>query len=84
MYLCSFVDGVVLDCNVVALEEIKSMSSYLGIEMFVSKGGQVKKTIDCFTWIGNVQLFNVDDAALTRDVDRIREIESRSELLILE
>ena len=52
----SYIEGIVKGYNDVALDEIKAMKSYRGIEIFVQVGSPLKKTIDCYTWIGNIQL----------------------------
>ena len=108
------------DYNATSVEELKAMKSYRGIEFFVDKGSVLKKTIDCFTWIGNVQLAvsemsqilistivlitcltltsfffylfcffycldqNESNEDLQKDIARIRDMELRSELVLLE
>ena len=66
------------------VEEIRNLSSYRGMELFVDKGEMLKKTIDCFTWAGTVQLWNADEELLERDIRRIREMENTTALFILE
>jgi hypothetical protein len=84
VFIVSYVEGTVLEFNKHTLSEIRNMSSYYGIEMFVDVGGCVKKTIDCFTWIGNIQLTNKSLDLLQNDVDRIRNMELNNEFFILE
>ena len=57
------------------------MSSYAGMEMFVSPGDIIRKTVDCFTFLGNVVLLHPIEAVLMADYSRIREIEKRKDFL---
>jgi hypothetical protein len=78
----SKVEGVLVETNPAYLTEIKSMSSFLFIEIFHTPGKLVKKTIDCFTWAGLVKLFNASETGLARDYDRIRQMEDHGLFIV--
>ena len=63
------------------LTEIEGMSSYAGMEIFVSPGDVIKKTVDCFTFVGNVVLLHPIEAVLMADYSRIREIAKSNDFL---
>ena len=65
------------------VEEMRGMSSFIHMELFVKLGGKVSRTIDCFTFGGIVKLVNPDLGKLTQDYERIREFE-RSGLFVCE
>ena len=42
------------------LGEIEDLQSFVSMELFVTKGGVVRKTIDCFTFGGVIRLIHDD------------------------
>ena len=60
-----------------------SMSSYRGHQYFFNVGEQLRKTIDCFTWGGFVQLTNNNKQQLEIDFERIDEL-CATDLFIVE
>ena len=54
-----------------AVEEIKNMESYRGSQFFKEPGDQLKKTQNCFSWAGAVNLVHEDEEALMRDYRRL-------------
>ena len=75
LFVVSKGEGTLLEVNHKYIQEIETMPSYLYLEIFHAPGKVIKKTIDCFTWAGLVTLFNENENQLTRDYDRIREME---------
>ena len=57
------------------VEEIKSMPSFVGIEVFHHTGKKIQKTVDCFSWAGVVKLYHLENQQLVKDYNRIREME---------
>ena len=75
MFLILYKDGKVDDFDTELLAEIENMESFVSIELFIRKGAQVRKTIDCFTFGGVIRLISESHQAVQRDYERIREIE---------
>jgi hypothetical protein len=46
------------------------MESYRGHQIFRKPGDFIKKTTNCFSWSGCVNLCNVNEATLNRDYRR--------------
>ena len=53
-----------------AVAEIKSMGSYRGSQFFVDAGDNLRKTENCFSWAGAVNLVNEDEDAMWQDYRR--------------
>lgn len=75
MFLILYEDGKVEDFDAELLAEIENMESFVSIELFVRKGANVRKTIDCFTFGGVIRLISDNREAVQRDYERIRQIE---------
>jgi biotin carboxylase len=73
--LVSYVEGELIEINEAFMQEIRNMPSFRGMELFVHKGEVMHKTIDCFTFAGNVKLIHDDMDAIRSHYERIREIE---------
>jgi len=73
--LVSFVEGELVEINDAYIQEIRNMSSFRGMELFVNKGEVIHKTIDCFTFAGNVKLISDDMDTIRSHYERIREME---------
>ena len=83
--MVSYTEGATLKAvNQKYLEEIQSFDSFKAMEIFVKRGDTVRKTVDCFTFIGNVRLIHSDSEVVQRDTDRMREIEHAEDFLLLE
>jgi len=76
LFLVLFRGGLLQRVEEAALAEIASMGSVRGVELFVSAGGVVGPTVDCFSFAGLVQLIHSDLSQLERDYQRIRELEA--------
>lgn len=78
--LLSHVGGVFNAFNPKCIEEIKNMTSFRALELFMKEGKELKPTIDCFTWTGAVLMANKDEALLNKDYSRIEEMCTTSEI----
>jgi len=83
-FMLSDTTGVLKEWNDSAMEEIKAMESFQGMEQFLTSGDAVKPTIDCFTWGGVVKMCHESDEVVTKDYKRIEEMEGNNELFVLE
>ena len=75
-FLISHEDGVLKNLGAVALEEIKSMRSYRGHQLFAEVGEAISRTQNCLSWAGCVKLVHEDEAIYQADYNRIEELES--------
>lgn len=57
------------------VDTIMSLKSFLKCEMAVQPGDQLKKTVDCFTRPGAVQLIHDDPAVVEADYQTLRALE---------
>jgi hypothetical protein len=64
------VDGTLKAIDEDTLKEIMSMESYRSHQIFKQVGEPIKKTMNCFSWAGCVNLCNKNEAALNRDYRR--------------
>ncbi|GMH98712.1 hypothetical protein TrST_g13618 [Triparma strigata] len=78
--LISHVRGDFLNFNEEKMAEVKAMSSFRAIELFLKPGDKIKPTIDCFTWAGCVLMANPSKTALEKDYARIEEMCLNGEL----
>ena len=76
--------GVLKNVNEKYLEEIRGFKSFVAMEIFLKPGQKVSPTVDCFTFVGNMRLTHNDEAVVTADYERVREIESSDDFLIYE
>jgi len=58
--------------------EIAQLPSFSQMDWQVSPGGFVKKTIDCFTRPGAIQLVHESEAVVEKDCEKIRSLETRN------
>jgi hypothetical protein len=79
-YLLSHVGGTFKGYNQENIDEIKAMSSFRALELFMTEGKELKPTIDCFTWCGCVLMANKDEAVLNSDYARLEEMCLTAEL----
>ena len=79
-FLLSYIDGSFASYNESCIAEIKGMSSFRAMELFLKPGDKIKKTIDCFTWCGCVLMANADKVSIDRDYERIEEMCNTSEI----
>ena len=56
-------------------QTIAQLASFKQMDWQVAPGGFVKKTIDCFTRPGAIQLVHTDDAVVEADCAAIRKLE---------
>jgi biotin carboxylase len=63
---------------------IAALPSFRTQDWQLSAGSFARKTIDCFTRPGAVQLVHEDPAQLARDVEAIRELETKRQLIDFE
>ena len=70
------VAGLLTTINEQFIVEIRNMSSFLGMELFVKVGTTVAKSIDGFTLGGIVKMSHISLAVLESDYTRIREMEN--------
>ena len=69
-FLISYHEGKLKRYNEHFIKEIESLESYRGHQVFVKPGARLKKTQNCFTWGGCVQLVHEDEDQLERDYSR--------------
>ena len=69
-WLCSFKEGPFKEYCAEDVAEIKKMESYRGHQFFVKPGSKIRKTTNCFTWVGCVRLTHEDEDVLKRDMAR--------------
>ena len=69
-FIVSYQDGKLVRYNENFIKEITSLESYRGHQLFVKPGGKLRKTENCFTWGGCVQLVHIDEDQLERDYAR--------------
>jgi biotin carboxylase len=61
--------------SIPAIDIIRGLPSFRRMEMATQPGSLLRRTVDCFTRPGSVQLANTDPAALAADIERIRQLE---------
>ena len=83
-FMVSYSSGVLKNVNEKYLEEIRGFKSFVAMEIFLKPGQKVSPTVDCFTFVGNMRLAHNDEAIVTADYERVREIESADDFLIYE
>ena len=66
-------DGVVH--GLPGVDVIRNLPSFQKIELAIQPGMEQKKTIDCFTRPGSVQLVHDDEAVVLQDYETIRQLE---------
>lgn len=76
LFFITYVDtGILSSIDVDSLESIRSLSSFHMLEFFIKPPQKAVKTIDCFSFAGNIRLINNDLKKLKEDVHFIRHIE---------
>jgi len=75
VFLVARHDGMV--SGLPGVDTIRALRSFRKMELAVQPGMRQRKTIDCFTRPGSVQLANEDEAALRGDVEIIRSLETQ-------
>lgn len=83
LFLVLYETGIVRDIDNDRIDEIRALSSFVSLELFVQKGSVVRRTVDCFTWAGIVRLISDEKAAIEGDYNTIREIEKAGFLLFI-
>jgi hypothetical protein len=66
------------------IAEIQGLSSFYKFEMFFKVGGEVHKTINCFTFAGIVLLMHNELPVVLENSDRIRAMEESGSLFCVE
>ena len=59
------------------VEEIRQMSSFVRMELFVKPGQKITPTINCFNFGGVVVLVNENSEQLSADYQRIHDMEEK-------
>lgn len=80
--LVSYKEGIVKSTP--GYDVIKQLPSFLCLETSVKPGTKVDYTVDLVTCIGSVILMHPDEAALRRDIDFIRYMETINGLFVFE
>ena len=73
VFLVSRIEGVIK--SIPGIDIVMNLKSFVKCEMCVQPGDNLKKTIDCFTRPGSIQLMHEDEKVVERDYERIRELE---------
>jgi hypothetical protein len=66
--------GILKSINPDILQEIRSMKSFIRMELFLKLGQRMTPTINCFTFGGIVVLVHSDPQQVLADYEKIHEI----------
>lgn len=83
LFLVLYETGIVRDIDNDRIDEIRALSSFVSLELFVQKGSSVRRTVDCFTWGGIVRLISDQQGVIEGDYNTIRDIEKSGFLLFI-
>ncbi|CAN0359024.1 unnamed protein product, partial [Ectocarpus fasciculatus] len=83
-WLCSFKEGPFKEYCAADVAEITKMESYRGHQFFVKPGSTIRKTKNCFTWVGCVRLTHKDEETVKRDLARLEVMETTSLFILSE
>jgi len=75
VFIQCYQSGIVRSINPDATQAIRSLKSFVRMELFLKPGQPISPTINCFTFGGIVVLVDADDAQVLADYQRIHEIE---------
>ncbi len=75
LFLIAYENGTYQAINNDYLNEITSMQSFRGIEIFINVGDKMRATVDCLSFAGTVKLVHSNQDLLKKDHDRIRYME---------
>ena len=70
-------EGVVQEVNAQLLAEVHALPSFLAVELFHHAGSTLRRTVDCFTFGGTLQLLHDQEEQVEADYRRVREIETQ-------
>ena len=72
VFMVSYSEGVLRGFNESMVNEIKEMASFVSLEFYVKPGEPISKSIDCFTFLGNVKLVH--------PVEKVVEVSDRAHM----
>ena len=76
VFIQCYQSGIVRSINPDVTQAIRSLKSFVRMELFLKPGQHISPTINCFTFGGIVVLVEADDAQVLADYQRIHEVES--------
>lgn len=74
VFIQCYKSGILRSINPNILQEIRSLKSFIRMELFLKPGQRMSPTINCFTFGGIVVLVHPDSQQVLEDYQRIHEI----------